>query len=137
MSYDLMVFDADAAPHVRDQFLDWYKQQTQWSEGHGYNDPAVPTAKLRSWFLDVIRLFPPLNGPLAQDDAPEDEDSVTDYSLGRFVIYCSFSWSRTEQAHKAVFELAEKHGVGFFDVSSNDSGLRLPKDGVLRLENSK
>jgi hypothetical protein len=26
MSYDLMVFDPDAAPHGRDQFLDRYKQ---------------------------------------------------------------------------------------------------------------
>ncbi|MFZ0523697.1 MAG: hypothetical protein WAL95_21895 [Candidatus Acidiferrales bacterium] len=136
MSYDLMVFDPDAAPHGRDEFLDWYKQQTQWSEGHGYNDPTVPTAKLRSWFLDIIRLFPPMNGPLSQDELPDDEDSVTDYSLGRFVIYCSFSWSRTELAHKTAFELAEKHGVGFFDVSSNDSELWLPKDGELRCKRS-
>ena len=123
MSYDLMVFDPDAAPCGRRQFLDWYEQQTKWAEGRLYNAPRVPTAKLQSWFLDIIQLFPPMNGPLAPDDLPEDEDSATDYSLGRVVIYCRFSWSRREQAYETVFDLAEKHGVGFFDVSSNDSEL--------------
>jgi hypothetical protein len=129
-----MVFDPDAAPSGRRQFLDWYEQQTKWAEGHDYNDPKVPTAKLQPWFFDIIRLFPALDGPLAQDDLPEGEDSVTDYSLGRVVIYYGFSWSRTEQAYKTVFELARKHGVGFFDVSSNGSELGLPKGGELRLE---
>jgi hypothetical protein len=128
-----MVFEPNDAPSNRALFLDWYNRQVQWGETHGYNDPAVPTAKLRSWFLDIIRQFPPLNGPLSTDELPADEDSATDYSLGQSVIYCSFAWSKVEQAHATVFELAQKHCVGFFDVSSNDSKLWLPDDGELRL----
>jgi hypothetical protein len=127
-----MVFESNDAPSDRALFLDWYNRQVQWGETHNYNDPAVPTAKLRSWFLDIIKQFPPLNGPLSTDELPTDEDSVTDYSLGQSVIYCSFAWSKAEQAHATVFELAQKHGVGFFDVSSNDSKLWLPDDGELR-----
>jgi hypothetical protein len=133
VSYDLMVFEPSDAPSNRALFLDWYNRQTQWSETHNYNDPAVPAAKLRSWFLDIIQQFPPLNGPLSTEELPADEDSVADYSLGQSVIYCSFAWSKVEQAHAAVFELAQKHGVGFFDVSSSDSKLWLPDDGELRV----
>jgi hypothetical protein len=116
-----MVFDPDAAPSGRRQFLDWYEQQTKWAEGHDYNDPKVPSAKLQSGLLDILRLYSPLNSPPAQDDLPEDEDSTTDRSLSRVVIYDGFRWSRTEPAYKTVFELAEKRGVSFFDVHSNGS----------------
>jgi hypothetical protein len=92
----------------------------------------VPTAKLRSWFLEIIQKFPPMNGPLSSDDLPEDEGSVTDYRLGHSVIYCSFALSRAEQAYTTVFGLAQKHSVGFFDVSSNDSRLWLPDGDKLR-----
>jgi hypothetical protein len=133
VSYDLMVFEPSDAPSNRALFLEWYRRQTQWGDTHGYNDPTVSAVKLRSWFLEIIQRFPPLNGPLSTDELPEDEDSVTDYSLGKSVIYCSFAWSKAEQAHSTVFELAQKHGVGFFDVSSNDAKLWFPDDGQLRL----
>jgi len=128
-----MVFEPNDAPSNRALFLEWYGRQTQWSENHGYNKPDVPTARLRSWFLEIIQKFPPLNGPLSSDDLPEDEDSATDYSLGQSVIYCSFAWSKVEQAYTTVFVLAQKHSVGFFDVSSNDSKLWLPDGDKLRL----
>ena len=47
------------------------------------------------------------------------------------MIYCSFAWSKADLAYRIVFELAPKHGVGFFDVSSQDSKLWLPKNGRL------
>ena len=62
-----MVFESNAAPTRHAQFMDWYEQQTQWAEGHSYNDPAVSTDKLRAWFMEIIQSFPPLNGPLSQN----------------------------------------------------------------------
>ena len=38
-----MVFAPDAAPSKRPAFLDWYEEQTQWTENHGYDAPAVAT----------------------------------------------------------------------------------------------
>ena len=116
MSFDLMVFDASAAPPSRKQFMDWYEKQTAWGESHGYNDPAIPVLALQSWFREMIQTFPPMNGPLASDDP--DDPKVTDYSLGRSVIYGAFAWSEAEAARELVKELAAKHGVGCFDVSA-------------------
>jgi hypothetical protein len=124
MSYDLMVFDPKAPPPDRKGFMDWYGQQTKWAEGHGYNDPIVSTPELRAWFLDMISQYPPMNGPLASDDV--DNPKVTDYSVGKFAIYACFAWSEAENALKTMFSLAEKHHVGFFDVSSNDGGVWIP-----------
>ena len=115
MSYDLMVFDAEAAPGARQPFLTWFEQQTEWSEDHGYDDPAVSSPRLRAWFLEMIQRFPAMNGPYASDDV--DDPSVTDYSVGRSVIYISFAWSEAEKAYEATSSLARRHGLGFFDVS--------------------
>jgi len=118
MSYDLAVFDMEAVPRERAQFLAWYVTQTEWGEEHGYDDPAASSAPLRAWFLDIIAAFPPMNGPLAADDIDEDAGRATDYSVGRSLIYAAFAWSQAQDAHATVFGLAAKHGVGFFDASS-------------------
>jgi hypothetical protein len=124
MSFDLMVFDASAAPRSRKAFMSWYEKQTEWSESCGYNDPAIPTSALQAWFRDIIKTFPPMNGPLAGDDP--DNPKVTDYSLGRSVIYGGFAWSEAEVAHKSAKELAAKYGVGFFDVSAESGDIWFP-----------
>jgi hypothetical protein len=124
MSYDLMVFDTTAAPSTRSAFMEWYRQQTQWPESHGYNNPEVPASALREWFLEMIKTFPPMNGPLASDDF--DDPKVTEYSLGETAIYACFAWSQAEQAYRQMFDLAAKHQVGFFDVSATDGDIWLP-----------
>jgi hypothetical protein len=124
VSYNLMVFDAAAAPRGRNAFTAWYERQTQWTETHGYNDPDVPTPALRGWFREMIGSFPPMNGPLASDDP--DDPKVTDYSLGQSVIYAAFAWSQADSAYQRMKELAAKHHVGFFDVSSTDGEIWLP-----------
>jgi hypothetical protein len=124
MSYDLMVFDPAAAPHTREDFLEWYERQTEWGEGHSYDDPQVTTPALAGWFAEISQSFPPMNGPLASNDY--DDPKVTDYSIGRSVIYAAFAWSQAEAALQAVDRLAAKHGVGFFDVSSEQGEIRFP-----------
>lgn len=124
-----MVFEPDAAPREREAFLEWYDQQTEWSEGHSYNDPAVCSPKLRAWFMEIVQQFAPMNGPLSRRDLSSgDASAVTDYSVGKHVIYAAFAASRGQQAYDAVFELSRKHEVGFFDVSDNGE-VWLPVNG--------
>lgn len=129
MSYDLMVFEKESAPKNRKDFMDWYNKQTEWSESHDYDDPKVSSPKLRDWFNDMVKIFPAMNGPFASDDF--DNDNVSDYSIGKDVIYVAFAWSVAEQAYNNMIDLAEKVGVGFFDVSADNGGIYFPVDGKL------
>ena len=117
MSYDLMVFDPTVAPRDRRDFMRWYETQTQWSEGHAYNDPLVSSPSLRAWFHEMRVFFPAMNGPFASTAA--DDAMVTDHCIGRHVIYSAFAWSVAESAHTKMRELAIKHRVGFYDVSGD------------------
>lgn len=119
-----MVFDPDVAPRDRAEFVSWYRAQTEWREDHGYNDPQVCSQALRTWFLHIIKDFPAMNGPYAAGDF--DNPKVTDYSVGRSVIYAAFAWSQAKSAYQTVFELARKYGVGFYDVSDAAGKVWLP-----------
>ena len=123
MSYDLMVFAPAKVPRQKAYFLEWYENQTEWEEDHSYDDPEVTDPALQNWFTDAIREYPALNGPHASDDF--DNPKLTDYCIGKTVIYCAFAWSVAEEVRGFVFDLARKHRVGFFDVSSDDGGVWL------------
>jgi hypothetical protein len=126
MSYDLMVFSPEAAPKTPTDFMAWYATQTEWTEGHSYDDPAITTPGLRAWLLEMVQTFPDMNGPDAMDDHTSDHE--TDYGIGRAVIYAAFSWSLAKEAYETAHRLAQKHQVGFYDPSFKGPIL-LPQNG--------
>ncbi len=136
MSYDLMVFEVKDAPTNKQAFMEWYEQQTEWEEEHSYEDPAVSSEGLRNWFMDMIKTYPAMNGPFAPtDEEIEELDEhkeayLTDYSVGRSVIYAAFGWSLADQAYPVFRELAQKHHVGFFDASG-DGDIILPDGSMM------
>ncbi len=132
VSYDLMVFDASAAPRERDAFMEWYDGQCEWSEDHGYDDVKVSPIELQEWFHEMRKSFPPMSGEFAPIDDDEDEDvsHLADYSIGREMIYGCFSWSCARKTFATVRGLAIKHRVGFFDVSANRGEILFPGDVV-------
>jgi predicted DNA-binding WGR domain protein len=123
LSFDLLVFDPQAAPRSRKDFMAWYSKQTEWTEAHGYSDPRVCTPALRSWFFEMSRQFPPMSGPVADDI---DDSLLTDYSIGRSLIYAAFAWSQADKARKQAFQLAKRHRVGFFEVSARKGRIWTP-----------
>jgi hypothetical protein len=120
MSYDLMVFAPDACPaKKREPFLDWYDEQSEWGEGHSYDDPAVSTPALRDFYNALVTEFPAI-------ETDEEEGTGTDYTIGKSLIYITFAWDKVDEAHAAVFRLAGQHALGFFDVSSDLAETWLP-----------
>lgn len=108
MSYDLMVFDREAAPDG-DAFLTWYEQQVAWSESHGYQDPAVTKPALQRWA-----------------EAMAAEGPRMEASFGREVVYACFGWSQADAAFATSLRLAQQLGVGFFDASGTGTTVWRP-----------
>ena len=119
-----MVFNPDAAPRDRADFISWYREQAKWGEKHSYNDPKVCSQALRDWFLEIINEYPAMNGPYRIEIS--DNPRLTDYCIGKSVIYSAFAWSQSRGAYCTVLELAKKHGVGFYDVSGEEGQVWLP-----------
>ncbi|WP_440116214.1 hypothetical protein [Paenibacillus sp. QZ-Y1] len=129
MSYDLMVFDPSKAPVDKPAFMEWYGEQTKWSEDHSYSDITVSSRKLQHLYKELIQTFPPMNVDDEIFEAMEEagtDNRLTDYSLGEDLIYAAFAWSVAEDAYSLMRELAKKHQVGFFDVSGLDGEIIRP-----------
>ena len=133
MSYDLMVFEKSKAPTTKTEFMAWYEKQVEWSEEHDYETISVSSPALQNWFMEMKETFPPMNGEYAPALELLDEDlesHIADYCIGRDVIYVAFSWSVADEAYELMRNLAQKHKVGFFDVSADNGDIILP-DGTM------
>jgi hypothetical protein len=134
MSYDLAVFDPRTDLRNHGAFMDWYRSRTKWADGLDYHNAANTTSSLRAWFEEMRELFPPMNGPdrpLIEDN--QHLDAVTDYSIGKDIIYAAFHTSKAVVAHESAFRLATKHCVGFYDVSGQGDLWFPTPTGVLEL----
>lgn len=139
MSYDLMVFEKTKAPATKKEFMAWYEKQTEWGEDHDYQTISVSSPALQNWFMEMKEKFPPMNGeyapnldPLDEDEAEDLEQHTVDYCIGHDVIYAAFSWSVADEAYELMRSLAQKHKVGFFDVSADDGDIILPDGTMLK-----
>lgn len=119
MSYDLMVFEKGRAPAGKADFLKWYQEQTEWTEDHNYDDPAVSSPALQKFFNMVRGVFPPMDGRFAPEGKPgrdvPEENRRCDYCIGKDVIYLSFSYSMAEWARDVVKRAAYFSNTGFFE----------------------
>lgn len=131
-----MVFEKTKAPSTRKAFMTWFAQQTEWNEDHDYQSISVSSSALQNWFMEMKNTFPPMNGADAPDTDLIDEDEnlerhLTDYSIGREMIYAAFAWSVADEAYERMRTLAQKHGVGFFDVSGAHGDIILPDGSMI------
>jgi len=117
MSYDLVVFEVQAAPREAGAFDRWFQEQTAWDGARTYADPDVTTPRLRAWLEEMTRAFPATSesaGGPAKDDA-----RVADYVIGPALVYVAFAWTQADSARRHAVELAAKHGVGFLDTTGD------------------
>ena len=129
MSYDILAFDPSSTKDS--DFPGWWADQSSWSEDHSYNDIAVTTPALREFYADLIKTFPPMNGPDSPTNDEIDKDSslegrLTDYAIGTSLIYGAFAWSQESEARQLFTSLAAKHRVAVALVSDGDEILRPP-----------
>lgn len=136
MSYDLMVFEPEAAPMNHDSFMEWYFNLTKWNDGP-YDDPARTSARLRAWVQEMQQTFPDMNTPQAEIHLQVDDGVLSDYTIGRQFVYAGLAWSKAVAAASEAERLAKLHRVVFFDVSSNGEEVWLPINGTLELAHRK
>jgi hypothetical protein len=133
-SYDLMVFEPDAAAKEYDAFLAWFEEQMECDEGHAYNDSRETSERLRAWYRDMLLVFPSGADEFEENSPGEyEEDCYSGYSIGRQFVYVIFVPRMAESARRTAFDLAAKHGLGLFEPSSEGAELWRPEAGKLVL----
>ena len=128
MSYDLLIFEPDCA--TDEDFPRWWEQAVaQWDEPGDFSTIDGSTPAIRSIYRDLIRTFPPFNGPdaLSEEELEEREVEglpVADYTIGADYIYISVGWSDANALVKIVGQMAWTQRLAVAYVSEDSSIIR-------------
>ena len=128
MSYDLLIFEPDST--TDEDFSQWWKQVVaQWDEPRNFSTIDGSTPAIRSIYRDLIRAFPPYNGPDALSEAELEEREVeglpvADYTIGADYIYISVGWSDANALVKIVGQMAWTQRLAVAYVSDDSSIVR-------------
>ena len=130
MSYDILIFEPDA---VTDEgFLRWWDRVCQWEEPRHYDSIERATPAIRSFYRDLVRAFPPFNGPVALSDDEVDARlaqglPVADYTIDEDLVYVGVSWSAADALVATASELAWTHRLAAAYVSDDGAIVRPPE----------
>ena len=128
MSYDLLIFEPDST--TDEDFPQWWKQVVaQWDGPRDFSTIDGSTPAIRSIYRDLIRAFPPFNGPDALSEAELEEREVeglpvADYTIGADYIYISVGWSGANALVKIVGQMAWTQRLAVAYVSEDNSIFR-------------
>jgi len=127
MSYDILIFEPDAV--TDEDFPQWWEQVSRWEEPRDYDTTEGSTPAIRAFYRDLIRAFPPFNGPDALSDAELEEREeqglpVADYTIGADYIYIGVGWSDANARVKSVGEMAWTQRLAVAYVSEDSSIFR-------------
>ena len=135
MSYDLLIFEPDVV--TDEDFPQWWEQVSRWEEPRDYDTTEGSTPAIRAFYRDLIRAFPPFNGPDALSDAELEEREeqglpVADYTIGADYIYISVGWSDANALVKIVGQMAWTQRLAVAYVSEDSSIFRPERRGGWR-----
>ena len=127
MSYDLLIFEPDAV--TDEDSPQWWEQASRWEEPRDYDTTEGSTPAIRAFYRDLIRAFPPFNGPDALSDAELEEREakelpVADYTIGADYIYIGVGWSDANALVKIVGQMAWTQRLAVAYVSEDSSIFR-------------
>ena len=128
MSYDLLIFEPDST--TDEDFPRWWEQVVaQWDEPGDFSTIDGSTPAIRAFYRDLIRAFPPFNGPdaLSEEELEEREEQglpVADYTIGADYIYISVGWSDANALVKIVGQMAWTQRLAVAYVSEDSSIIR-------------
>ena len=127
MSYDILIFEPDAV--TDEDFPQWWEQVSRWEEPRDYDTTEGSTPAIRAFYRDLIRAFPPFNGPDALSDAELEEREAqglpgADYTIGEDYIYIGVGWSDANALVKIVGQMAWTQRLAVAYVSEDSSIFR-------------
>ena len=127
MSYDILIFEPDVV--TDEDFPQWWEQVSRWEEPRDYDTTEGSTPAIRAFYRDLIRAFPPFNGPdaLSEEELEEREAEglpVADYTIGADYIYIGVGWSDADALVKIVGQMAWTHRLAVAYVSDDSSIVR-------------
>ena len=116
-------------------FPSGWDRVSQLGEPRHYDSIERATPAIGSFYRDLVRTFPPFNGPDALSDEEVDARlaqglPVADYTIGEDLVYVGVSWSAADALVTTVSELAWTHRLAVAYVSDDGAIVRPPEQPI-------
>lgn len=101
-------------------FFEYDKKYCTFPDNCDTNDYHVSSEKLQSLFLELKTRVRPLNGEYAAKAEEVDRGEYLDaeYIFGPDAIWVELSYQDIEKVYPTLIDIAQRHGVTFFDATS-------------------
>ncbi len=125
MSCDLFIMEKNASIKTSEDVWSYMQNFTRYEEEINYNNLEGCSETIIAAAEKMFQKFPPMNleyesSKEVSNDTENDEDYMTDYSMGEHAIFCSFAWSVAEEAFEYVLSLVDVYDVIILDPQEGD-----------------
>ena len=123
MSFNLFIFERreniKTSIDVNNYIEEFTKYEEDYNSLEGCSEIIVKFAK------KMFEKFPPVNGKHLHLDeiaftSKNSETPLTDYSLGKYGVFCAFDYSVADEAINYIISLADEYKIGVYNPQSSE-----------------
>lgn len=118
MSFNLFIFERRENIKTSIDVDNYMEEFTKYVEEKDYNSLEDCSEVIVNFAKKMFEKFPPMNAEYAP--SKNSEPYLTDYSLGKYGIFCAFPYSVADEAINYVVSLVDEYKVGIYNPQSSE-----------------
>lgn len=118
MSFNLFIFERRENIKTSIDVDNYMEKFTKYEEKKDYNSLEGCSEVIINFSKKMFEKFPPMNAEYAP--SKNSEAYLTDYSLGKYGIFCAFPYSVADEAINYVISLVDEYKVGIYNPQSSE-----------------
>ena len=124
MSFNLFIFERRGNIKTSIDINNYIKEFTKYEE-EDYNSLEGSSETIVKFAKKMFEKFPPVNGKHLHLDeivftSKNSETHLTDYSLGKYGVFCALDYSVADEAISYIISLADEYKIGVYNPQSSE-----------------
>ena len=124
MSFNLFIFERRENIKTSIDVNNYIKEFTKYEE-EDYNSLEGCSEIIVKFAKKMFKKFPPVNGKHLHLDeiaftSKNSETHLTDYSLGKYGVFCALDYSVADEAISYIISLADEYKIGIYNPQSSE-----------------
>ena len=120
MGFNVFIFERRENIKTSIDVNNYIKEFTKYEEEEDYNSLEGCSETIVKFAKKMFEKFPPVNGKHLHLDeiaftSKNSETHLTDYSLGKYGVFCALDYSVADEAISYIISLADEYKIGVYN----------------------
>ena len=116
MGFNVFIFERRENIKTSIDVNNYMKEFIKYEEEKDYNSLEGCSEIIVKFAKKMFEKFPPMNGEYTSPD----ESYLADYSLGKYGIFCVFSYTVADEIISYIISLADEYKIGVYNPQSSE-----------------